>query len=310
MLAFSAPFGFTARRNLTQRTTCHTSLLGPRASASSEISNVQLVPSSDRLAQLPWKETIANDDCPLFFMDFVMHQLEKIQSLPGLQDLPFEKHLSYQKAEKPLARIESWQWQSDLFRKVRATYIDAGWKAQVFNSVWYPSPKYDLPVLGIDFLSFGKKKVLCVMDFQPLVQEEDYLQKYCVRMEDVRNKYDGLNGKMSSRFYDEALFFSKQLIFAKFDNQDPIESQLYPAFCEYVQEYMSMVAGAQPDDSEESMSRVLELHREYDQYSAERDPAVGLFSSYWGKEWAEEFTYDFLFSDAVPVKKEKEIAAK
>jgi len=45
----------------------------------------------------------------------------------------------------------------------------------VFNSVWYPDPKYDLPLLGVDFLSFGKKKILCVLDFQPLKQEKAYL---------------------------------------------------------------------------------------------------------------------------------------
>lgn len=260
--------------------------------------------SNERAAKLPWNETIAGDECPLLFMPFVTYQLEQQNKLEGLSDVPFPKDLSFQQAEKPLGRIESWLWRSDKFRKIRATYIDAGWKAQVFNSVWYPSPEYDLPLLGIDFLSFGKKKVLCVMDFQPLTQEQAYLEKYCERMEAVRNKYEGLSGKMSARFYDEAQFFSKQLIFAKFDNQEPIESQLLPAFKEYVVEYMNMMEAATPDSSEAGMARVKELQREYDQYSAERDPAVGLFSTYWGEEWAEKFTHEFLFSDSVLVKKE------
>lgn len=264
-------------------------------------STENLVTTSNRASELPWPETIAGDGSPLSFMPFVMYQLEQQQKLSGLTDLPFEKELSFQKSQKPVARIESWQWKSDDFRKIRATYIDAGWKAQVFNSVWYPSPRYDLPLLGIDFLSFGKKKVLCVMDFQPLSQDTGYLSKYCEQMEDVRNKYEGLSGKMSAKFYDEAQFFSKQLIFAKFDTQQPIMSQLFPAFCEYITEYMRLMDNASPDDSEESVSRVSEWQRQHDQYSAERDPAVGLFSTYWGKEWAERFTYDFLFSDAVPV---------
>lgn len=257
--------------------------------------------SSDRAAKLPWTHTIANDECPLVFMPFVTYQLEQQEKLSGLTDVPFDAPLSYQESEKPVARIESWQWRSDKFRKIRATYIDAGWRAQVFNSVWYPSPQYDLPLLGIDFLSFGKKKVLCVMDFQPLTQNPDYLSRYCTRMEDVRNKYEGLKGKMSTKFYDEAQFFSKQLIFAKFDNHEPIMSQLFPAFCDYVSEYLHMMDSADPDGSEEAVARVTEWQREYDQYSAERDPAIGLFSTYWGKEWAARFTHDFLFSDSVPL---------
>lgn len=262
-----------------------------------------LVSSSERALNLPWKETVAGDECPLFFMPFIEFQLEQQKKLKNLVDVPFPEELSFQESTKPVAKIESFQWSSDKFRKIRATYIDAGWKAQVFNSVWYPKPEYDLPLLGIDFLSFGKKKVLCVMDFQPLTQDEDYLKKYCERMENVRSKYEGLSGKMSARFYDEALFFSKQLIFAKFDTQEPIESQLLPAFKDYVEEYMTMMDNAVPDTSDEGIKKVTEWQREYDQYSAERDPAVGLFSTYWGKEWADKFTHDFLFSDSVPVEK-------
>lgn len=260
--------------------------------------------STTRSSKLPWTETIANDDCPLFFMPFVEHQLSVTRELPGLSDLPFDEHLSYQKSEKPVARIESWAWKSRHFRKIRATYIDAGYRAQVFNSVWYPDPSYEHPVLGIDFLSFGKKKVLCVMDFQPLSQDEDYLRKYCARVKGIKEKYEGLSGTMSARFYDEAQFFSKQLVFAKFDNPGPIDSQLYPAFKEYLEEYIKMIMEASPDESEGNVNRVLQLHKAYDQYSAERDPAVGLFSTYWGKEWASAFTHEFLFSDSEPLSDE------
>lgn len=40
----------------------------------------------------------------------------------------------------------------------------------------------------------------------------------------------------------------------------------------------------------------MHMHQDYDQYSAEKDPAVGLFMSYWGKPWALKFTHEFLFS--------------
>ncbi|PXF42070.1 15,16-dihydrobiliverdin:ferredoxin oxidoreductase [Gracilariopsis chorda] len=261
--------------------------------------------STDRASKLPWTETIANDECPLFFMPFVEHQLSITRELPGLADLPFDEHLSYQKSEKPVARIESWAWKSTHFRKIRATYIDAGYKAQVFNSVWYPNPSYEHPLLGIDFLSFGKKKVLCVMDFQPLSQDKNYLEKYCARVKGIKEKYEGLSGTMSARFYDEAQFFSRQLVFAKFDNPGPIGSELFPAFKEYVEEYVNMIMEASPDESESSVSRVLQLHKDYDQYSAERDPAIGLFSTYWGKEWASAFTHEFLFSDSEPISEEQ-----
>lgn len=269
-----------------------------------------MVLSSERAAKLPWTQSIAGDEFKLLFMPFIEHQLAVMRAeLPGVEDLPFEEPLSYQQSGKRPARIESWLWKTDQFRKIRATYIDAGINAQVFNSVWYPSPEYDLPLLGIDFLSFGKKKVLCVLDFQPLTQDPEYLKKYCEPMADVKTKYEGLSGSMSARFYDEAQFFSRQLIFAKFDNSEPVMTQLFPAFKEYVTAYIKMINEATPDPSPESKARVAQLQKDYDQYSAERDPAVGLFSTYWGEEWAEKFTHEFLFSDAVPKPKEGKVAS-
>ena len=44
------------------------------------------------------------------------------------------------------------------------------------------------------------------------------------------------------------------------------------------------------------MKMVLERQKEYDTYSAERDPATGLFAAMYGSEWAGDFVHDFLFS--------------
>jgi 15,16-dihydrobiliverdin:ferredoxin oxidoreductase len=280
-----------------------------RARATAPPPRAALVDSSARAAKLPWPASVAGEDVELLFMPFIEHQLGVMRAeFAETQDAPFEEEYSLQESEKRPARIESWQWKNEYFRKIRATYIDAGQAAQVFNSVWYPDSKYDLPLLGIDFLSFGKKKVLCVLDFQPLVQDEEYLKQYCEPIAYIKAKYDGLAGTMSARFYDETLFFSKQLAFAKFDNADPVSSQLLPAFKEYLRDYVKMVKGATPDDSPAAVARVRELQREYDQYSAERDPAVGLFSTYWGERWAEDFTYNYLFADAVPPTQEQKEA--
>ncbi|EKX38320.1 ferredoxin blin reductase plastid precursor [Guillardia theta CCMP2712] len=206
--------------------------------------------------------------------------------------------------------IESWQYETKEFRKIRLTYIDAGQNAQVFNSVWYPRHSYDAPVFGIDFLAFGKKKVLAILDLQPLTQDPAYLENYIDPLIPLRNKYEDLCGRMSSKFYDETRFFSKQLLFGRFDNDEPVMSSLFPAFQEYMEYYVKMIRGLTPDDSKDFTSHVAELQRQYDQYSAEKDPAVGLFSTYWGEEWAEDFTYNFLFSEAVPQPKPAEPKAE
>ena len=201
---------------------------------------------------------------------------------------------------KNQATIQSWCYQSSQLRKIRYTYIDAGETAQVFNSVIYPSHEYDIPLLGIDFLSFGKKKILVVLDFQPLFRDQAYQEKYIEPMRSIRDKYNELAQNLEMKFYDANQYFSKYLLFAKTD-ADTVVKRLFPAYQEYIQLYFQMLDRAEKSNDPEDMQRIVKAQKDYDQYSAERDPAHGLFSSYFGSEWADKFLYDFLFEDASPL---------
>jgi 15,16-dihydrobiliverdin:ferredoxin oxidoreductase len=198
------------------------------------------------------------------------------------------------------ATIKSWCYQCSEFRKIRYTYIDAGASAQIFNSVIYPSHCYDLPLLGVDFLSFGQVKNLIVMDFQPLFQDEAYLRKYIHPLKALHDQYPDLSQDLEMKFYDANQYFSKYLLFAKTDAAT-VKTRVFEAFKDYLNLYWQMLAAAEPLTEPGDIQRIVKAQKEYDQYSADRDPASGLFSSYFGHEWSERFLYGFLFEDAVPL---------
>jgi 15,16-dihydrobiliverdin:ferredoxin oxidoreductase len=198
------------------------------------------------------------------------------------------------------ATIRSWCYECPQLRKIRYTYIDAGETSQIFNSVIYPSHHYDIPLLGIDFLAFGQKKILVVLDFQPLFQDTPYLEKYIEPMRVIRDKYNELAQNLEMKFYDANQYFSKNILFAKTD-AETVVSRLFPAYQEYIRLYWETLANATPLSDPEDIQRIVKAQKDYDQYSADRDPASGLFSSYFGHEWSEKFLYEFLFEDAVPL---------
>lgn len=205
--------------------------------------------------------------------------------------------VSYNENTEKKARIVNHCYASDEYRKIRMTYYDAGDSVQVFNSVWYPDVKYNLPVLGIDLLSFNRKKYLAIVDFQPLhEEEEDHSTLYEHILKPIKNKYDNLKGRMSSKFYDETQFFSKEMLFARFEDGKIVYDDLFPAFKSYVETHVKLVKNSKPASSLKTVEHVFERQQAYDTYSAERDPAAGLFAAMFGKEWAEDFIYDFLFS--------------
>jgi 15,16-dihydrobiliverdin:ferredoxin oxidoreductase len=250
---------------------------------------------------MPWKSSIdknAKDDELLYmkFWDWQMSFME--EHLTDLKVSPChngKSDFSYNVNTKKKARIVNLCASSKEYRKIRMTYYDAGDNTQVFNAVWYPNPEYNLPVLGIDLLAFNRKKYLAVVDFQPIHEDEsDHSATYEHLLKPIKEQYESLKGRMSSKFYDETQFFSQQMLFARFDDENVVHDDLFPAFKSYVETHVDLVKSTTPNQSEVKM--VLERTKEYDTYSAERDPATGLFAAMYGAEWANDFVHDFLFS--------------
>lgn len=269
------------------------------------------VESAESSNGMPWKQSIAGPDAPLLYMPFWEWQLDFMKkNLSNLRVLKCSaegsasfgsstEDLSYVSNEKKKARLVNLCFASDEYRKIRMTYYDAGENCQVFNSVFYPHEDQNIPILGIDILSFNRKKYLAIVDFQPLHDNEedhDILYEKAI-LKPIREQYKSLNGKMSSKFYDETQFFSKQMLFSRFEKEKVITEELFPAYQEYVSAHLKMLQNSPRD--KDSIPFVRERQTEYDTYSAERDPATGLFAAMFGKEWADQFVHGFLFSRSV-----------
>ena len=233
------------------------------------------------------------------FRDFLEQSLQQNFELQSRAIPSGLEQMTSERGKNP-ATIQSRCYRCPELRKIRYSYIDAGASAQIFNSVIYPSHHYDLPLLGIDFLSFGRVKNLIVMDFQPLFQDEAYQAKYIHPLKFLHERYPDLAQNLEMKFYDANQYFSKYLLFAKTD-PETVSTRVFAAFQDYLNLYWQMLAQAEPLSDPEDIARIAKAQKDYDQYSADRDPASGLFSSYFGHEWSERFLYEFLFEDAVPL---------
>jgi 15,16-dihydrobiliverdin:ferredoxin oxidoreductase len=236
------------------------------------------------------------------YQPFLAHLRSDLSRRFELKERPIPSGLAQMTSDRGRtpATIESWCFQCPELRKIRYTYMDAGDAMQVLNCVVYPNYQYDLPFLGIDFLSFGKVKNLIVMDFQPLFQDQAYQEKYINPLKSLHEQYPDLSQDLEMKFYDANQYFSKYLLFAKV-SPDVIPTRVFSAFQDYLNLYWKMLSNTMPLSNPADIQRVMQAQREYDQYSADRDPAHGLFSSHFGNEWASRFLYEFLFEDAKPL---------
>ena len=193
----------------------------------------------DDTATVPWTE----------HMRWLFTRLDR--ALGPLELVPLDADLTTKISERSirLPRVESWVYKSPYARRIRFTYVDEGEEKQIFNAVVYPEPVDwnneglndgmdalndesreksknkrtthlgDCPLLGVDLLCLGKgKNILVGLDLQPLSEESAYVDRYVSDLQTVRDKFADLNiTQPSSRFYDDAQFFSSAMLFCRPD---------------------------------------------------------------------------------------------
>jgi 15,16-dihydrobiliverdin:ferredoxin oxidoreductase len=119
-------------------------------------------------------------------------------------------------------------------------------------------------------------------------------------LKSLHDRYPDLAQDLEMKFYDANQYFSKYLLFAKTD-AETVTTRVFSAFQDYLNLYWQLLDRAEPLQEDQAIQRIVKAQKDYDQYSADRDPASGLFSSYFGHAWSERFLYEFLFADALPL---------
>ena len=246
--------------------------------------------------ELPWRMSVSPTR-KLAYMQALEAQLNVIKSL-GMKCVSIDERFVHHTSNVKPARIGNLCFESERFRKVRLTYFDAGESVQVFNALWYPAYEFDMPLLGVDLISLGMSRVLSVVDFQPLHPTAEYAAKHIAPLESIRKKYPDLHGKMSGKFYDDTSFFSSQMLFGRFTDENKVGNVVVPGHNEYLNSYVDSMSRAVPNSDPEAVQIVKTRQAAYDTYSAAKDPAVGLFDAYFGKTWSDDFVYQFLFDRA------------
>ena len=198
-------------------------------------------------------------------------------------------------SQKGNCKVNSWLWDVPEFRRWRVTRLDAGERLQVLNSVAYPHYQVDMPIMGIDLLWFEKKqKLVAILDFQPLVQDQEYFDRYFHGLKRLKQYFTLFNSDIKSNIYDPNKYFSPWALFCKGGNYEA-NNILPKVFSSFLKCYWENIDLSKAKKNKIKSEEVRLLHIDYDKYSAEKDPAHGLFSGFFGKEWSDKYLKEFLF---------------
>ena len=210
----------------------------------------------------------------------------------------------------------------ELMERIRITFVSGGKIAHCLNVHCTPRRAFQ-PSFGADVLNFGNgKNVLVGIDFHPnsIDTSDDRssntrksrrsssssLAKRIAR--EIKDKYgEKLNATTpSEKFYEDTSgYFSEEMFFARpsFTSEKGKEENfqlVLECFEAYLRGYVEILKeerGAEVE--EEETTEVKEAFRrrlaEHDKWQIERDPAIKMFSKWYGEEWANAYASEVLF---------------
>ena len=179
-------------------------------------------------------------------------------------------------------------------RQIRAAHVQGGAALQVLNFVIFPELNYDLPFFGADLVTLPGGHLIAI-DMQPLFQTDAYQAKYSAPIMDMFKRYQK-DLPWGGDFPEEAqAFFSPAFLWTRPAETTDVETHVFHAFQDYLEAYIGFVKQAEPVTNPEQLDAIKQSQLSYARYRAEKDPARGMLTRFYGPEWTEEYIHGFLF---------------
>lgn len=189
-------------------------------------------------------------------------------------------------------------------RQIRAAHVQGGAALQVLNFVIFPELNYDLPFFGADLVTLPGGHLIAI-DMQPLFKTKDYQAKYSQPLMDTFHRYQA-ELPWGGDFPEEAqAFFSPAFLWTRLAETKTVETKVFDAFSDYLKMYIKFVQAAEPVSDSKRLSEIKASQLSYTRYRAEKDPARGMLTRFYGAEWTEAYIHGFLFD----LEKDARIAA-
>ncbi len=183
---------------------------------------------------------------------------------------------------------------SPKLRQIRAAHVQGGAALQVLNFVIFPELNYDLPFFGADLVTLPGGHLIAI-DMQPLFQTEEYQAKYSAPIMETFHRYQA-ELPWGGDFPEEAqAFFSPAFLWTRPAETKAVETHVFDAFSDYLGAYIKFVQAAEPVTDSERLSAIKSSQLSYARYRAEKDPARGMLTRFYGPEWTEAYIHGFLF---------------
>ena len=235
------------------------------------------------------------------FLKFLIFQLAKYQC----DDYKIPSAFSYKESnygsKKSKKNVNLFTWGVTHEKRInfaRAVCINSP-SYSVLNFLIIPNTSYNIPFLGVDFVSLPKSHLL-VLDFQPSLKVEKQFNSELLEKLKNHKKSCHLSLPVAEKMSEDvARFFSPGLIWSRLtkekDSDYLIENQLYHAFKEYLNLYLKTLFESN-EVSKGLQQDLINGQNDYLNFRRDKDPARPMLSGLFGKDFTESLINKILFS--------------
>ncbi len=233
-----------------------------------------------------------------------LEQVIKSLSLLSLEPYPIpseflqKEGLTGSKSNPFKVMTQTWACKTRKLSQIRAVCLEAGNFASVMNFVIKPSLSYDLPFFGADLVTLPSGHLLAI-DLQPVVKFDEahtsLIWKKLIPLWENWQAQLPSGGAIPEEAKD---YFSPGFLWTRLnldaEGEQLIKSVILPAFRDYLELYLEFVSQSDVIKADRS-ELLMEGQKRYLRYRAEKDPARGMLTRFYGRDWTESYINEVLF---------------
>ena len=207
----------------------------------------------------------------------------------AMKDFPDIEPLenSFFEVERDDLIITNEMYKTPKLRKVHLEVANIG-KLKILHSVFFPNPKYDLPIFGCDVVQNEKIVTAAIVDISPITGAEHVYDKLCT----ISNNFRFKERRPLPLWGDE--IFSPFCKFVRL-TEDIEMANFYCIVLEYLSVFCEAVRDAELDTDWIKETRRMDDQIWYCNQQKKNDKTRGILEKFFGKQWAENYIDTILF---------------
>ena len=194
---------------------------------------------------------------------------------------------SFSEVERDDLIITNEMYKTPKLRKIHLEVANIG-KLKILHSVFFPNPKYDLPIFGCDIVQNEKIVTAAIVDISPITGAEHVYDKLCTISNNFR-----FNDRRPLPLWGDEIFSP----FCKFVRltEDIEMGNFYCIVLEYLGVFCESVRDAELDTDWIKETRRMDDQIWYCNQQKKNDKTRGILEKFFGKQWAENYIDTILF---------------